>query len=186
MHRGQDNLANITYPVGGSEASALDGCHFPGSAHDRVLLVWLSDSVSSNLAVLLLSTHNPVTSLGHKLMNTESCSNHRGLIMRAGWGWAVGVGVYIEVGGINKRHVLISDLAQKNYPHIRLVECHAEFIAENNMSQISVLNPARNPLLFIWEVWSSCRLMACVWWFSRSNHLHANWDIAKPSLFYNH
>ena len=45
----------------------------------HVLLVRLSGSVSSNLAVLLLSTHNPVTSLAHELMNTEPCSHHRTL-----------------------------------------------------------------------------------------------------------
>ena len=41
----------------------------------HVLLVRLSGSVSSNLAVLLLSTHNTVTSLAHDNMNTEPCSH---------------------------------------------------------------------------------------------------------------
>ena len=42
----------------------------------HVLLLPSSGSISSNLAVLLVSTHNAVTSLGHELMNVEPCSHH--------------------------------------------------------------------------------------------------------------
>ena len=49
----------------------------------HVLLLPSSGSISSNLAVLLVSTHNAVTSLAHELMNVEPCSHHTGLQMES-------------------------------------------------------------------------------------------------------
>ena len=74
----EEREAQTTYPVGGPEAFSSRRWSL-SSIHYHVSLVRLSGSVSSNLAVSLLSTHKPVTSLGHEIMNTEPFSNHSSL-----------------------------------------------------------------------------------------------------------